>query len=144
MFAEQFAKLGHAIPHGLGVHEQIRRDGVALPSMQQPGTQCFGKSFGGVGTQLIQRRERSAAEIVSGFAVGAEDEFDEMGVGVDRVGVAGKTEFTGLQDAVIRRVRLRPHAGRADDCPAISEFSQQSGSVGTVHVWDEEHDDGFG
>ncbi len=112
--------------------------------MQQPGSQCFGKPFGGVGTQLIQRREGLAAEIVSGFAVGTEDEFDEMGVGVDRSVSLRQVESRGLQDAAIGRVRLRPGAGRADHCPAISQFSQQSGPVGAVHVWDEQHDDGFG
>jgi len=84
------------------------------------------------------------AEIISGFAVGAEDEFDEMGLGVDRVGVAaGQVEVAGLQSAAIGRVCLRPGAGRADHCPAISNVSEESGPVGAVHIWDEEHDDGL-
>jgi hypothetical protein len=96
-----------------------------LTLVQQPRPKCFGESFGGVGAQLIQRREHLTAQVISGFAVRAEDEFDEMGVGVDRVGVASdQLQVAGLQDPVVRRLRQRPRAGRADHRPAIPEFSQ--------------------
>ena len=81
------------------------------------------------------------AEIVSGFAVSAEHECDEMGVGVDRADVvSGEMEFARLQDAMIGRLCLSPGAGRTDHCPAILEFPQKPGPVGTVHVWDEQYD----
>ena len=81
--AVELAQLGHPVAHRLRVHEQVGGDGVALALVQQPRSQRLGQSLGGVGTQFGQRRQRVAAQIVGGLAVGGQHQLDEVLVGVD-------------------------------------------------------------
>ena len=118
--------------------EQVCGNCVTLPLMQEPGSQRLGESRGGVGPQRRQRSQHPATQILGGVRISAEDDFDQVLIGVENTVNPG-AEMTGPDRPPVGGRRCQPWSRRTDDRLPVCQSCQQCRTQRAVHVRHQQH-----